>query len=124
MRLDNSGRLWVGADRGLFEYDETSDRFRAYSHDPANPSTISAGTIGAICEDSLGKLWIGNAGGLNLLDRETGDFTHYTSKEGLIDNWVAGIFEERPGHLLVATAKGLSRFDYRSKTATNTATSA
>jgi signal transduction histidine kinase/DNA-binding response OmpR family regulator/ligand-binding sensor domain-containing protein len=67
-----------------------------------------------------GTLWIGTiGGGLNRMvkkqvegtDRYEILFRHYTTADGLCDNNVLGIIEDRRGCLWLSTLNGLSRFD-------------
>ena len=63
-------------------------------------------------EDRAGTLWIGTAGGLSKLDRETGTFTHYehdpSDPSSLSSNNIVCIYEDRSGTLWIGTwADGL-----------------
>jgi signal transduction histidine kinase/ligand-binding sensor domain-containing protein len=96
---DREGTIWVGTEAGLNRYDPGSDSFvrypyrdfppGAYQYDPpvhdddpafqpANPRALGSPAVTRIAEDGEGRLWVGTRyGGLNRLDRETGDFTSY-----------------------------------------------
>lgn len=75
-----------------------------------------------------GTIWIATiGGGLNKLVKkqiEDGDgfeihFEHYTEADGLCDNNIFGILEDRNGNLWLSTMNGLSQFDPREKRFTN-----
>jgi signal transduction histidine kinase/ligand-binding sensor domain-containing protein len=125
---DRSGTLWIGTySAGLNRFDRPdsssatangkSGQFTRFVHDPLNPRSLSHNAIRCIYESSAAKdgtatLWIGTAGGgLNRFDRATGQFTHYTEKDGLPNNVVYGILEDERGFLWLSTNKGLCRFD-------------
>src|SRR5436309_634715 len=73
---DRSGLVWIGSRDGLRVYDGNS--FRLFDHDHSNADSISDNGIRTIYEDDRSRLWIGtNTGGLELLDRSTGKFTHF-----------------------------------------------
>ncbi len=106
------GWVWVGTTRGLYGLNPTTGAAVHYHHDPADPTSLSADEVHAILEDRAGRLWIGTwGGGLNLLDRATGQFTRYTVKDGLPNNTVYCILEDAAGRLWLSTNYGLARFD-------------
>jgi DNA-binding CsgD family transcriptional regulator len=56
-------------------------------------------------------LWIGTGGGgINKFDRQTRIFNHYTTADGLANNFVYRILEDNRGNLWLSTNKGISRF--------------
>ena len=58
-------------------------------------------------EDSQGNLWFGtNGGGANRYDGKS--FTHFTTKEGLSNNKISSMLEDRQGRLWLTTMKGIS----------------
>src|SRR4029079_8469402 len=60
-------------------------------------------------EDREGRLWFGGFGGLSRYDN--GRITNYTTKDGLVGNYVRSIYEDREGTLWIGTySEGLSRF--------------
>jgi ligand-binding sensor domain-containing protein len=64
--------------------------------------------------DKKGRLWIGtNDRGLNLYDQKTNSFTRYESGKanGLKDNTITDIIEDRSGNIWVTTFAGLHKFD-------------
>lgn len=53
-------------------------------------------------------LWIATkGGGLNRLDKTTGDFSHLTTKDGLPDDVVYGILTDAAGNIWGSTNKGI-----------------
>jgi hypothetical protein len=65
--------------------------------------------------DSKGNLWFGtNGGGVSRYDGQS--FTNYTTAQGLVNNIVQCILEDKRGDLWFGTREGVSRFDGRSFT--------
>lgn len=65
--------------------------------------------------DSEGVLWFGsNGGGVYCYDGD--GFAHYTEDQGLCNNQVCSITEDKKGNLWFGTAKGLCRFDRKTFT--------
>src|SRR5262249_52867607 len=74
---DNSGRLWIGTDSGLFRLQNDS-LIRMDGNGDAPRISVHA-----ICEDRAGRLLVGGRGLLVLRGQEA---TYYTSNESLADN--------------------------------------
>ena len=114
--IDKQQRIWLGTIRGLYLFDLATETFIRYRHKDGDPTSIGADFVFALYEDSRGNFWVGTDGaGLNLMDRSTGKFTSYTSRDGLADDVVAGIIEDQQGHLWLGTQKGIARFDIDAK---------
>jgi len=111
---DRQGNFWVGSDTALHQYDPEQQSVRHTLYDTLKPEGISNSSIRAISEDHFGNLWIGTwGGGANKLDLKTGKYTTFSSKNGLADNVVTGIIEDKQGFLWFSTSKGLSRFNQK-----------
>jgi signal transduction histidine kinase/CheY-like chemotaxis protein/ligand-binding sensor domain-containing protein len=108
---DSNGILWVGTfDGGLDRLDAYTGIFTHFLHQPGKNS-LSNNTVNYIYADSRHNLWICTADGLNCLDRKTGHFTAYGTRDGLPSEVIFGILEDNSGKLWVSTNNGLSRFD-------------
>jgi ligand-binding sensor domain-containing protein/serine phosphatase RsbU (regulator of sigma subunit) len=108
---DPSGGLWVVTLNGLNYFDPDEETFKRFNHDINDPLSISSDNILSIHMDERERLWIGTSGaGLNLYDRETGSFTHFTTRDGLPNNVIYEILSDDQGNLWLGTNLGLSRF--------------
>lgn len=68
---DSQGLIWVGTSGGMNRYDGQS--FRAYTHDPADPTTLPGNHVLSIVEDPWGFLWVGTyQQGMARFDPRTG----------------------------------------------------
>jgi signal transduction histidine kinase/ligand-binding sensor domain-containing protein/DNA-binding response OmpR family regulator len=108
---DSNGIVWIGTfDGGLDRLDEYTGIFKHYIHEPGKNS-LSNNTVNYIYADSHHNFWVCTADGLNLMDRKTGLFTLYGTKDGLPSDVIFGILEDDHGVLWITTNNGLSRFD-------------
>jgi serine phosphatase RsbU (regulator of sigma subunit) len=114
---DGEGTLWVGTfGGGLDRFDREKGTFTHFAHSDSDSTSISDNSVLSMCEDKKGNFWIGTAGGLNLMDRQSGRFWHVRERDGLPSDLVIGILEDREGDLWMSTAKGICRFTPSSKT--------
>ena len=113
---DQQGNLWVATyGGGLNLFQDKSQTFIRYTHDPEDPSSISDDRVLSII-DFNGYLWLGiRGGGLNRFDYQTEKFTHYLpdpdNPNSINDNIVRQVYADRSGILWLATNTGLNRFD-------------
>lgn len=89
---DRDGKLWIGTSRGLSCFSD--GHFSNATHDG----------VRAICEDHAGELWFGTENGLER--RENGKWTRFAHQDGLSDDNVTAIYEDKDHVLWVGTAKG------------------
>ena len=90
-------------------------QFVLHKNNPKDQKSISCSSVLASLNDPLQPeqyLWLGTkGGGLNLLDKQTGTFRHYTTANGLPDNVVYAVLSDDQGALWLSTNCGLSKFD-------------
>ncbi|MFC2154936.1 two-component regulator propeller domain-containing protein [Acidobacteriota bacterium] len=122
---DRSGTLWIGTGgSGLDKFDRDRETFIHYRNLANNPRSLSQNVVTELLEDSSDLLWVGTNGGLNLMNKETGEFVRYRNTPGdptsLSDDAVTAIIEDRSGIIWVATRTGgINRFNKRSESFTH-----
>jgi len=128
---DSEGILWLGTyGRGLSEFDPVTGEF-AYHQQEWDPDTglpeqhpLSSNFVRDVVEDGSGNLWIGTQEGLNIYDRETGQwnvFQHDPSDpHSLSHDWITFLYQNRSGVLWVCTqGGGLDKLNIASGTFTH-----
>lgn len=129
--IDNKGRLWIGCMTGVRIIDLRSrktggGRFRVKSIF-AKLDKQSSNIVDKLCcfyQTRDGTLWLGSNGyGLYqcVVDEKTGEesFLNLTTADGLSNNAVHGIVEDKTGKLWITTANGLSVYDPLARTFIN-----
>jgi len=122
--------IWIGGWSGIDIIDFEQKPFVSYQRHPNNANSLSDNFVVAILEtgqENDKTLWVGTKdGGLNKIDRETGEFTHFRhnpyDSNSLSDNFVFSITESSirgKKELWMATMSGLNRFDQHSGTFTH-----
>jgi ligand-binding sensor domain-containing protein/signal transduction histidine kinase len=109
---DKQGFIWIATQDGLNRYDGYT--FRTYSHDPADPRSLSDNDIYALKESREGRLLIGTAkGGLNLYHPDCDCFSAFlhdpADSTSLSSNFVFDVFEDGQGQIWVGTNRGLDK---------------
>ncbi|NBC05989.1 MAG: helix-turn-helix domain-containing protein [Bacteroidetes bacterium] len=118
---DRQGNLWKGGPKGLaqLKLDQNSQPSgcRFFNNDPNNAQSLSHNSVASCLDDPADPdtyLWVGTkGGGLNKLNKQTGQCEHFTTAQGLPDNVVYGVLADEEGYLWLSTNRGLSRFDPR-----------
>ena len=110
---DAAGTLWVATfGGGLNRFD--GNGFTHFQHRPFDPDAITTNYIMALHERARepGVLWLATAGGgLVRFDVVTGHARHFVEGDGLIDQTLWGILEDKEGRLWLSGNRGISRFD-------------
>ncbi len=110
VRRGGDGALYAGTARGLVRFDGT--RFANF----VDPHWGDELNIRALAPARDGSLWVGSTGG-GLSRFADGRFTaHYSTADGLPENWVQALLVDRQGALWIGTHDGLGRFDGRAFT--------
>jgi len=111
MTLSRSGTLWVGTAGGLHRMEHGADGKPAFRLvkliDAREPLPI-----GAVLEDARGRLWASMTDGISRFDPATGQYKHYTAKDGLIDGtfFVGSSAQGPDGRMHFGGVNGLSSF--------------
>jgi len=112
---DREGNIWVGTDGGgLCKVVEKKGEitFKVYQNDQDKLNTISSNTVLSIHQDEKGYLWVGTfGGGLNKFNLKTEKFRLFSEKDGLSNNVIYGVVEDKKHNLWLSTNKGISLFN-------------
>jgi ligand-binding sensor domain-containing protein/DNA-binding CsgD family transcriptional regulator len=109
------GYLWIGTrSQGLNLCRIGAWSCQRFSSDQAGPGQLGHFHVTSLFRDRAGETWVGTAGGgLNrvLWDEqgEVSGFQRWTREEGLLDDGIMAIQQDRDGSLWLSTRRGLTR---------------
>jgi diguanylate cyclase (GGDEF)-like protein/PAS domain S-box-containing protein len=112
-RAVDGDSLWLGTfDSGLARYWPARREWRMYSHDPADPRSLTHGIVTAVHQDPQRRLWVGTVNGLNLLDPDSGRNRRIehdpADPASLSGNLVRAVRQTADGRIWIATHSGLN----------------
>ncbi|ALI98486.1 hybrid sensor histidine kinase/response regulator transcription factor [Rufibacter tibetensis] len=110
---DRNGNLWVGGGFGVDVFNKETGKSSYFFHDPKNPKSLISNNIKFIHRDSRNQVWIGTSEGLDLYNEQDNSFSHFTTKDGLPNNTITTILEDKEGQLWVSTHSGIAHLMIR-----------
>jgi len=111
---DAQGRLWIGSPSGLDLLMPGASHFQHFRLDSAAHPDANHNNVFSLCVDHQQTLWIGTKAGLEAwqIDQAEPKRKRYGPAEGIANNWITNIFEDRQGGLWAGTQNnGLLRWD-------------
>lgn len=109
----DDGVVWVGtAGDGIDLLDLDVGVVAAIRPEKGRPGALSGGGVTAMAQSVDGTIWVGTRQA-GLFRRNPGSdvFEHFTSENGLLDNYIHRLKVSPDGALWVGTSGGLNRFD-------------
>lgn len=113
---DKQGVFWIGAQDGFAKLvfnktDFVNPRIKWYYNNSKSRNSLNYNHVSCIMDDPSQPdtyLWIcTKGGGLNRLNKKTGDFFQLTTKDGLQHNVVYGILPDNEGNIWGSTNNGI-----------------
>lgn len=113
---DGEGVYWIGTQEGfarvvLLNVPGAKPQVKWYYNDSKSRNSLNYNHVSCFLDDPAEPglyLWIcAKGGGLNRLNKRTGDFFHLTAKNGLPDDVVYGILPDDAGNIWGSTNNGI-----------------
>ena len=116
---DHAGRLWIATSSGgLLRIDQPSapnPEVRVYGR----AEGLSSVSIRCVTEDGNGSIYLGNGGGVDQLDPDTGHVRHYTAADGLAPGRIHAAYRDQSGVIWFGGNRGLTRMNPKNNRARN-----
>ncbi len=111
---DKNGTYWIGTLDGFANVKlgatPGADPQIKWYHNNSNPNSLNYNYVSCFLDDPFNAnyVWVGTkGGGLNRLEKSSGNFFHLTVKDGLPDNVVYGLLTDDAGNIWGSTNKGI-----------------
>jgi len=99
--------MWVGTEKGLLRWQQDSNDWQRFVHDPRDTNSLGSNYINALHEDDEGVLWIGTQLGAHRLDPGTGEIRRFNTGTGLPNDDIQSLIEDVYGTIWMSTGEGL-----------------
>ena len=101
--------LLIGTSEGMIILNLSNREKTLLTGNSTNIKTFTNNYITQVYEDSRGLMWIGTREGLNVYNSATDSLNYITEKNGLCNNSICGITEDKSSNIWVTTSNGISR---------------
>jgi signal transduction histidine kinase/DNA-binding response OmpR family regulator/streptogramin lyase len=110
IKEDHSGNFWIATHGGgIAKLDPVTQQFTVYN---TYKNHLPGDKIFSVLEDRHGDIWTGSYGsGLGLLNKKTNQFITFSEQNGLLNNNIYKIIEDKKGLLWLSTNEGICSFD-------------
>ncbi len=115
---DQKGRIWVATHVGLFLYRHKDKSCFTVENLTIGNKKLTCDIILDFMEDHSGNFWIATPCGMHrLVEQQEKKFKleTYTIKDGLPDDYIQGILEDKENKIWISTNFGLSQFNINTK---------
>ena len=114
MLIDSKNNMWIASTYGLIFTNAKTNKSQILYHNKNNVSGLRDHSIQHILEDSKNNIWASTANGFSKVVHSGNEIKieNYSSKDGLGNNFVYAILEDKnTGTLWISTNGGLTYFD-------------
>lgn len=121
LHYDKVGTLWICTNKGLIRASHLLQKpvFLVYNKSKTDRNSLSHDAVSCAVDDPYepGRyLWVSTkGGGINKLEKATGQFTHITEAQGLPNKVVYGMLVDEFRNIWMSTNRGLAQFNPKTK---------
>ena len=107
--LATGNNMLVGTAEGLIVLNLSTTEKKVITGSSNNLKNFTSNYITQVLQDSRGLIWIGTREGVNILNLEKDELDYLTEKDGLTNNAVCGLAEDKSHNIWITTKNGVSR---------------
>jgi ligand-binding sensor domain-containing protein/AraC-like DNA-binding protein/DNA-binding NarL/FixJ family response regulator len=104
-----SNTLFIGTAEGLVLLNLSNTEKKVLTGNTNNIKQFTNNYITEVVQDSRGLIWIGTREGLNILNLDNDQLDYITKKQGLSNNNICGIAEDKNHNMWITTSSGVTR---------------
>jgi signal transduction histidine kinase/ligand-binding sensor domain-containing protein/DNA-binding response OmpR family regulator len=115
---DRQGNMWIATHGGgIAVWERGSGKFRIYN---TSNSNLPNDKVLALHQDHVGNIWAGSlGGGVSVYRPNAGKFINFSESNGLENNTVYEVLEDKNDLIWVSTNKGISSIDIQTNKINN-----
>lgn len=115
----NDKCLWIATrGGGLNRFNIENEKFDTYKVNPNDINSITSNDVLSLYKDKKGFLWVGTSMGLNKLIKLENNkpvFIHFSEKEGIPNNTIHGILEDKLNDIWITTNNGVAKLKFENE---------
>ncbi len=104
-----ANNLFIGTSEGLVILNLSNTEKTVLTGNTNNVMQFTNNYITQVLQDSRGLIWIGTREGLNILNLDNDHLDYITEKQGLCNNNICGIAEDKNHNMWITTSSGVTR---------------
>ena len=104
-----ANNLFIGTSEGLVILNLSNTEKTVLTGNTNNVMQFTNNYITQVMQDSRGLIWIGTREGLNILNLDNDHLDYITEKQGLCNNNICGIAEDKNHNMWITTSSGVTR---------------
>lgn len=104
-----NNNMLIGTNEGLMILNLSTTEKTVYTGNSTNLKKFTNDYITQVMQDSRGLLWIGTREGVNVLNLENDSLNYITEENGLCNNCICGITEDKNKNIWLTTSNGVCR---------------
>ncbi len=109
LHYGKNNNLLVGTNEGLMILNLSTTEKTLLTGNSTNLKTFTNDYITTVTQDSRGLIWVGTREGVNVLNLSNDSLNYITENEGLCNNCICGITEDKNQNMWITTSNGVSR---------------
>ncbi len=104
-----NNNLFVGTAEGLIILNLSTTEKRTITGNSTNLKPFTSNYVTQVLQDSRGLIWVGTREGVNIINEENDALDYLTEKDGLTNNAVCGLAEDKAHNIWITTKHGVTR---------------
>ncbi len=109
IKQEDSSNFWIATVWGLYKLNIVNNNIEHYIHQQNNNNTINHNFVNCVHIDKNNRIWIGTRGGVNIYYPDKSTFYPITVNDGLPNNNIQGILQDKYENFWLSTNNGLSK---------------
>ena len=105
----SNNNMLVGTNEGLMILNLSTTEKKIFTGNSSNLKKFTSDYVTQVLQDSRGLLWIGTRDGVNVLNLKNDSLNYITEDNGLCNNSICGITEDKNNNIWLTTSNGVCR---------------